>query len=194
MKKLVVSLLAALCVAAPLFAEDFDEVREVVVKSFKARAKGNLAGALEMITSDYRETDSDGDSFNYRQLMWLASALDGKHPEEFFLVFWSVEKNGRIPSDSEEAEVRRLARTPEGISRYKEMVPRLIAELKGDAAQALRSLKFVCVKVDDDTAVVIVKYDSESKGKLTRKSETFSLRKIGDEWRIYRSVTRNVDK
>ena len=192
MKKFFAALLVALFGAVSLFADDVADVKAVIVKDLELGVKGDFAGAFALYAPDFQEIDSDGMKFNYEQTKWLVLSLDGKHPEEFLLLYATYENKGAMLPAEAIASIRQAARDPEFVKKYKEITPQIVAEMKAAAALNLKTLEFVSVKVDGDRAVAVTEYDSKDAktGKLNRKVETISLRKADGKWMIYRSVSK----
>ncbi len=191
MKKFFALLLVALFGAMPLFADDVDDVKAVIVKNCKLGVKGDFAGVLAMYAPDFRSINSNGLTFNYEQTKWLILTLDGKHPKEFLLVAATLEKKGVMLSADEVQEIHQAASNPEIVKKYKQILPQLVAEMKAGAALELKTLKFDTVKLYGNQAVLIINYDSkeDQSGEIKQKTEIIVLRKIGSEWKIYREVT-----
>ena len=192
MKKLLLSLLVALCGAVSLFADDAADVKAVIVKDLELDAKGDFTGSFALYAPDYQETDSEGVTMNYEQLRWMTLAFDGKHPVEFLRFCYSAENNGAMPPREELPRIDRLAHTPECLEIYRKVLPDLVAGQKAEAALALKTLEFVSVRVDGNKAVAIVEYDSkDEKSGVKRTIEIFSLRKVDGKWMFYRSVVKD---
>ena len=207
MKKFFAVLLLALCGAVSLFAADVAdaaeaariakaaevaEVRAAVAKEFELGAKGDFAGVLALYAPDYRQTTRNGGTYNYVQVGWLFLALDGKHPAEFWLFACSALYEGAMPSAEEQAKMRAMAQTPNGIDAYEKTLPGLVAEVRAEAALGLRTLKFASVEVDGNEAVAVIEYDSKREnGAIKTEIGTINLRRIGGDWKFYRCVYKD---
>ena len=194
MKKFFAVLLVALCGAMPLFADDVADVKAVIVSELEAGVKGDFAGAFaEHYAPDFQQIAPDGVTMNYEQTKWMALALDGKHPVEFWRVLYSIRNNGAMPPRKALSRMDRLARTPKYVKLYEELLPELIAAHKAGAKLQLDTLRFVSVKVDGNKAVAVVEYDEkdEKSDAVKRMIETLSLRKVSGKWMFYRSVSKS---
>jgi len=191
MKKFLAALLIALSGFVPLFAADVADVKTVLVKICELMAKGDFAGALALHTPDYQETAPDGITVNYQLLQWFAAALDGKHPEEWRLVFFvTVENKGVMPDAEMEAKLRKAAGNPEYIKLYKTAVPLAVKRAQTGAAFRLKNLQIVSVEVDGDRATAVTETASPDfkTGALRKYRATAFLRKVDGKWMFHRSV------
>ena len=193
MKKFLASLMVILCGAVPLFADDVAEVKSVIVKNCELTAKGDFAGVSALHTPDHQGTLLDGTPVNYQLLKWSFSSLDGKHPEEWRLLFFVVVENkGVMPDAAMEAELRKAARSPEYIKKYETAVPLAVERAKTGAAFRLKNLKFVSVEVDGDRATAVIETASPDfkTGALRSYRNTDFLRKVDGKWMFYRGVCK----
>ena len=185
-------MLVALCGTVPLFADDVDDVKAVIIRDCELGMKGDFAGALALRAPDYQCTDSNGVTFNYEQTKWMLLALDGKHPVEFWLFLYSAKNDGAMPPADQRSRMDRLARTPKYVALYEKTWPMLAAAGKAAAESELRTLKFIDVSVSGNRAVVILEYAvRDESGMLQAKIEKVSLRKFKGAWRMSRCVTKD---
>ncbi|MBP5530923.1 MAG: hypothetical protein J6Y54_02690 [Lentisphaeria bacterium] len=193
MKKFFAALLVALFGAVPLFADDVADVKAVIVKDLELGVKGDFAGAFALYAPDFQEIDSDGMKFNYEQTKWLVLSLDGKHPEEFLLLYATYENKGAVLQAEATASLRQVARDPEFVKKYEEVTPQIVAAMKAAAALNLKTLEFVSVKVDGDRAVAVTEHDrtAENTGAIKRKIDTITLRNVDGRWMICHVVSKN---
>ena len=193
MKKFFAALLVVLFGTAPLFADDAADVRAAIVRQVEMKAKGDFAASFALLAPDYLETDSEGDVTNYEQAKWVCLALDGKHPEEFWLILHSLKNNGAVPSPEQETKSRRMAHGPKYLKIYGEMLPQLVASERASAEFELRTLKFIALKIDGDKAAAVFEYGNmdAASGTATPRIETVALRKIDGEWKICRRVVKD---
>ena len=186
MKKFIVSLLVILCGVVPLFADDVDDIKAVIVKDCELAAKGDFLGAAARWTPDYQEVNPEV-TLSYAQVKRSFLALDGKHPEEFLITYY-MHARGREPNPQEMEEIRKDLRDPEFATAYPIEAKEFAEQLKRSAARQLETMKFVSVKVDCDRATAVLKYRQAMGGREIPVRETLSLRKIDGEWRIARRV------
>ena len=193
MKKFFAALSVVLYCAVPLFADDVAAVRTVIVRQVEMKVKGDFAASFALLAPDYQGIDSEGDVTNREQARWICLALDGKHPEEFWLVIHSLKNNGAMPSPEQESEIRRMAHEPKYLKIYEEMLPQLVASERTSAEFELKTLKFIALKLDDDKAAAVLEYGNMDavSGAVKFKIETVALRRIDGKWMICRSVVKN---
>ena len=188
MKKLFLSLLVALCGAVSLFADDVADVKAVIVKNSELQAQNDFLGAFALLTNDYQE-HVQGTVFNYQQLEWLVTSMDGKHPREFLLYCVSIEMNGMPPADLQ----KRIMERPipgDLLEMYENTIRRAIAYNNSEAEAWCKTAQFTSVKVDGDAAVAVVEYDGKNpqSGAVEHKKSTTYLRRVNGAWRMYKCV------
>ena len=189
MKKFFAVLLVALCGAMPLVADDVADVKAVIVKNNELQAKNDFSGVLALITTDYQEI-VNGQVFNYQLLKWLVTSMDGKHPREFLLYCVSQEMNGEMPPADLQKKIMESP-VPADLLQMYESTIRKATEYNNAEAEAWRkTAKFTSVKVDGDTAVVVVEYDGKNpqSGAVEHKKSTTYLRRENGIWRMYKCV------
>ena len=189
MKKLFLSLLVALCGVVPLFADDAEEIRALLIKDLELGVNGDFMGTLALRTPDFVETTELG-TFSIEHTRWMALSLDGKHPEEFLLLSAAVVNRGALTPEMM-ARIREAARDPSFLREYAKIIPELFANIKADAALQLKTLKIIGVKVDGDSAIAVVEYDDKIPEGIRHRSGTIYLRKVNGTWMFYRSVRKN---
>lgn len=182
MKKFLAVLLVALCGAASLFADDVADVKSVFLKECEFAATGDFIATLSLRTPDFVEVNEFG-TFDYAQTKWMLLALDGKHPEEFALMLMATETRGRKFSPEMLDLIREKGRDPEFVRRYEMAITDLTAKLKADARHEFKTLKFKSVKVDGDSAVAVIEYDSLITG---HRVSVVRLRRENGVWRFCR--------
>ena len=192
MKKFFAAVLTAVLGISALCAGEKEEVRALLIKDLELSAQGRLAEALALRTPDFVESGENGD-MTYEQCKWLCLGLDGEHPEEFLLTIVAAQSRGafKTPTPEQMARVRELARGPEFLQKYKELVPQLLAIFKADQARQLKTLKFVSITVDGGRAVAVIEYDSESPNGVKHKVGTITLRKVDGSWKICNAVLKS---
>lgn len=175
-------------------ADAVAEVKAVIVKNYELTAKGDLAGKLALYAPDYRETTPEGRIIDYELAKLLVLSIDGKHPEEFLLLYVvTVQNNGVMPSAEMMPRIREAARSPEFVREYEKLAPAAAERIKKTAASRLKTLEFISVRVDGDHAVAVVE-DGEKNWKSEserRRIGTISLRKVDGKWMYYRSTGKN---
>ena len=188
MKKFFVSLLVALCGAVSLFADDVADVKAVIVKNSELQAKNDFLGAFALITTDYQE-HVQGTVFNYLQLKWLFTSMDGKHPREFLLYCVSREMNG-MPSAELQRRIMEGPIPADLLQMYENTIRQAIEYNNSEAEAWSKTAKFTSVKVDGDTAVAVVEYDGQNpqSGAVEHKKSTTYLRRENGVWRMYKCV------
>ena len=185
MKKLFVTLLVALCGAAPLFADDVADVKAVIVKEWELIAKGDFVGVLPLLTKDYRGLGK----FDYEQTRWMFLGLDGKHLEEFVLFTAVAYKNGAkmTPEELEKcrADARAMLSDPTAVKAYEAEAKKYSAMMREWAAFTLKYHKFIRIRIKGDSADVGVIHESKQ-GETPRRSQplVIFLRRDNGVWRI----------
>ena len=175
-------------------ADEVAEIKAVIVKNYELTAKGDFAGKLALYTPDYRETTPEGKTIDYEFAKLLVLSIDGKHPEEFLLLYVvTVQNNGVMPSAEMIPRIREAARSPEFVKEYEKLAPAAAERIKKTAGARLKTLEVISVKVDDDHAVAVVEtgeknWKSESE---RRRIATISLRKVDGKWMYYRATIKN---
>ena len=189
MKKFFVSLLVALCVAVPLFADDVTDVKAVIVKNNELNLRNDFLGTLALCTPDYQEIVL-GEVVTYRQLKWLIVSLDGKHPKEFLLFMVSRESENRMPPDGVYKMIMDNP-VPEDLRKmYEQAIRKAVAYNDSEAEAWRKTAKFISVKVDGDRAVAVVEYDGSdpASGAAKHKRSTTYLRRENGAWLMYKCV------
>ena len=192
MKKFLVSLLVAALGTMSLFAGDAENVKAVIIRDCELTKNGDFAASLALRTRDYRGNDSRGVTFNYEQTKWMLLALDGRHPEEFWLFLYAVKNHGAMPPEDQRPRMHRLAHTPKYVELYEKTWPELAAAAKAAAESELKTIKFIDVKISGNNAVVVFEYAIEDEsGVLKTNIDTVSMRKVDGKWLMYQTVTKN---
>lgn len=185
MKKFIVTLLVALCGAVSLFAGDAEDIKALLIKDLELGASGDFMEELALRTPDYVEISPTG-TINYEQAKWMFLALDGEHPEEFFLASLALGSHGEFKAPTAEmmARIRAVTSNPDFLREYKEVAAKTLAAVKADQELQLKTLEIVSVEVGGDSATARIELDSNNKHHVG----TISLRKIGGKWMFCKSV------
>ena len=189
MKKFLGAVLAVVLGAVSLFAGDAEDIKALLIKDLELGASGDFAGALALRTPDFVETTDLG-TFTVEHTKWMILALDGKHPEEFLLLSAAIESRGAFkkPTPEQMARIREAARDPEFLQWYAKNIPVVLANIKDDCALQLKTLKFVGIKVEGDSATAVIEFDHKNPEGVRHRSGTVFLRKVDGKWMICRAV------
>ena len=162
MKKILLALVLAVSCAAPLFADDIEDVKATVVRMLEKSKKGDLRGMLDCFAPDY------GSPVTVGELRTMLPLLDGEHLEEFLVFGYKMGNNGKNPPDAEMAEIKKALKDPGVIQTYKEVCAKFGETEKQFAAKVsagmplvLKSIKFSEIKVDGDKAEATLEYDEK---------------------------------
>ena len=190
MKKFLGAVLAVMLGAVSLFAGDAEEIKALLIKDLELGARGDFQGALSLRTPDFVEVSSDG-TVTLEQCRWLFLALDGEHPEEFFLTALVHESRGefKAPTAEQMMRIRAVTRDPDFLREYKAESAKMLEGFKADQALQLKTLKIVGIEVDGDSATARVEFDSKPpRGGIEHTFGTISLRRVDGKWMICKAV------
>ena len=190
MKKFLLALLVALCGTISLFADDVADVKAVIVKQNELQLRNDFSGSLALLAEDYQEADFTGTVFNYPQLKWLMTSMDGKHPKEFLLFWVSREAKGVMPPEDLRKKIMENPVPPDLLEFHESTIRRAIAYNNSEAAAWRDTARFVSVKVDGDEAVAVVEYDGKNpaSGAAEHKKSTTFLRRAKGVWLMYKCM------
>lgn len=189
MKKFIVSLLVVLCGGVSLFADGVADVKAVLIRDLELGVSGDFMGTLALRTPDYVEVSPRG-TINYEQAKWMFLALDGEHPEEFFMASLALGSHGEFKSPSAEqmARIRAVTSDQDFLREYKAEAAKMLAAFKADQELQLKTLKFVGIEVDGDFATARIELGANTPRGIRHYAGTISLRKVGGKWMFRKSV------
>ncbi len=161
----------------------------MIVKNNELQAKNDFSGVLALVTTDYQEI-VNGQVVNYQQLKWLMTSMDGKHPREFLLYCVSQERNGAMPPADLQKRIMESPIPADLLQMYESTIRQAVAYNDSEAEAWRKTAKFTSVKVDGDTAVVVVEYDGKNprSDAVEHKKSTTYLRREDGVWRMYKCV------
>ena len=196
MKKIALLFLFLFAGVTSLFAGEA-AVKQAIINDIKLAIEGKLMESVKSHTKDYVSTDLDkGVKLSYNDILLMATALDGKHPEEFMLmIFWA--QSGKAPTPQQEQNLRKAAQSEQ----FKTAYPRLCDMINSIAKQAcqleLKTLKFIKVDVKGNLATAVAEYETLDAADKTlstkiRKTETYKLRKVNGIWMFYEHTAKRI--
>ena len=194
MKKIALLFLFLFAGVSSLFAGEA-AVKQAIINDVKLCAEGKLMESVKYHTKDYVNTDLDkGEKLYYNDILLMATALDGKHPEEFMLMLFRVQ-SGKAPTPEQDKELRKAAQSEQ----FKTAYPRLCDMINSVAEQAckhqLKTLKFIKVDVKGNLATAVTEYETldiadKTLSKKIRKTTTHKLRKVNGIWMFYEQTVK----
>ena len=196
MKKIALLFLFLFAGVTSLFAGEA-AVKQAIINDIKLAIEGKLMESVKSHTKDYVSTDLDkGEKLSYNDILLMATALDGKHPEEFILMIFRAQ-SGKAPTPQQEQNLRKAAQSEQ----FKTAYPRLCDMINSIAKQAgqleLKSLKFIKVDVKGNLATAVIEYETLDAADKTlstkiRKTATYKLRKVNGIWMFYEHTAKRI--
>ena len=196
MKKIALLFVFLFAGVTSLFAGEA-AVKQTIIRDIKLAVEGKLVESVKSHTKDYVCTDLDkGEKLSYNDILLMATALDGKHPEEFILMIFRAQ-SGKAPTPQQEQNLRKAAQSEQ----FKTAYPRLCDMINSIAKQAgqleLKSLKFIKVDVKGNLATAVTEYETLDAADKTlstkiRKTATYKLRKVNGIWMFYEQTAKRI--
>lgn len=196
MKKIALLFLFLFAGVTSLFAGEA-AVKQAIINDIKLAIEGKLMESVKSHTKDYVNTDLDkGEKLSYNDILLMATALDGKHPEEFTLMMFRIQA-GKAPTPEQERELRKAAQNEQ----FKTAYPRLCDMINSVAGQAckhqLNTLKFIKVDVKGNLATAVTEYEildvaDKTLSKKIRKTTTHKLRKVNGVWMFCEQTVKRI--
>lgn len=196
MKKIALLFLFLFAGVTSLFAGEA-AVKQAIINDIKLAIEGKLMESVKSHTKDYVNTDLDkGEKLSYNDILLMATALDGKHPEEFMLMMFRIQA-GKAPTPEQERELRKAAQNEQIKTAY----PRLCDMINSVAEQAckhqLKTLKFIKVDVKGNLATAVTEYEildvaDKTLSKKIRKTTTHKLRKVNGVWMFCEQTVKRI--
>ena len=196
MKKIALLFLCLFAGVTSLFAGEA-AVKQTIINELKLCAAGDIKATLKYYTKDFVVTDlDDGEKLSYREIELMATAMDGKHPEEFVLVAFQIQ-SGKKPTPEQEKQLRAMAHSAQVKAEYPKLCKDFIAYTKKSSKIELKTLKFVKVDVKGNQATVVGEYetlDSEDRTmtKRIKKVATRKLRKVNGVWMFCEQTVKKI--
>lgn len=198
MKKIALLFLFLFVGITSLFAGEA-AVKQTIIRDIKLAVEEKLMESVKSYyTKDYVCTDLDkGEKLSYNDILLMATALDGKHPEEFMLMIFRAQ-SGKAPTPQQEQNLRKAAQSEQ----FKTTAyPRLCDMINSIAKQAcqleLKTLKFIKVDVKGNLATAVIEYETLDAADKTlstkiRKTATYKLRKVNGIWMFYEHTAKRI--
>lgn len=185
MKKSFAAFFALVLGVSSLFADEVADVKAVLLRQCELVAAGDFSGAGLSLAPDYVEITPLG-VFDRTQIRWAYEAWDGRHPEEYMLTACAQQTKGYGPDAAMEKEARIAAHKPEFIKLYEGQIAEFVPRLKASAALALKTARFIDIKIEGDSARVIYEYDTIDlvDGKVRHQAAIAVLRRIDGKWLV----------
>ena len=198
MKKVLLALFTlALCFSS-LFANEA-AVKQAIIRNIKQMSQGKFAESLSSYTTDFVGIDLDkNEKTYYKDEVLAAKAMDGNHPLEFMVVVYRIE-NGKEPNAQELKALRAMTQTAEFKKEYSNICKYIVDRAKKLGELELKTIKFISVKVDGNTAIAITEYkaydssDTDLKS-IVQKRQTIKLRKVNGVWKFYETATKKISR
>ena len=194
MKKLLLTLFILSLSLTSLYANE-SAVKQTIIRDIKLSAECKFTEALQYYTKDTVSIDIDQNrKLYYKDMLLMAKAMDGKHPEEFIIMVYNA-RHMKDPDPNEEKTLREYARTEQFRIAYPKLCGLMLPIMKKAGEIELKSIKFIKVEIKNNLATVVAEYESPDVAKsalnvMVRKTTTAKLRKENGVWKFYERTTK----
>lgn len=186
-KKNIVILICLIIVCSNIWADDFFDVKYVVIQTIESIRDARLTEYLSYHSEDFVSISHNGKKSTYEDLVLCIKFMRDR---DLYSFFQFLSKHTGIPAtEKDKAKWAKLAKDPAVIDEYTSIINILQEFLESDAVLCLDTLKFIDVKIKGNQAVLIEEHLELENYKQSAKEYmkvrcTYTLNKKNGLWKI----------